>query len=101
MGVHFSQLGRPQQVDYYSNFLPNHQRRDLWFIRSKSGKSTQLTDGLSDAEYPVFDKGGQISFLCRKYRPLHCGNVARSSGFQRPVTRSVYAVVLEKAIPIL
>jgi len=54
---------------------------------------------MSDAEYSVFDKGGKYLFFAANTRPCIGGNVARLSGFQRPVTRSVYAVVLKRAIP--
>src|SRR4029077_18470623 len=45
----------------FSKFLPNHQRAVLVYSL-ESSKGTQITDGLSDARYPVFDKGGKYLF---------------------------------------
>lgn len=63
-----------------------------------SGKSTQVTDGMSDAKDPVFDKDGKYLYF----------SASTDSGpslqpdvgsFMRPVTRSLYLVVLSKDHP--
>src|SRR5215510_6291264 len=82
----------------YSKFLPNHQRA-VFVYSLESGKSTQLTDGLSDARYPVFDKGGKYLFFAASTDVALSGTWLDLSGFQRPVTRSVYAIVLKKGDP--
>jgi tricorn protease len=60
------------------------------------GKTTQLTDGMSDCRYPVFDKDGKYLYF----------TASTDSGpslepdihsFSRPVSRSVYLAVLSKS----
>ena len=82
----------------FSKFLPNHQRA-IFVYSLETSKSTQLTDGLSDARYPVFDKGGKYLFFAASTDLGLSGTWLDLSGFQRPVTRSVYAVVLKKGDP--
>ena len=82
----------------FSKFLPNHQRA-VFVYSLESSKSTQLTDGLSDARYPVFDKGGKYLFFAASTDVGLAGTWLDLSGFERPVTRSVYAVVLKKGDP--
>jgi len=82
----------------FSKFLPNHQRA-VFVYSLDSGKSTQITDGLSDARYPVFDKGGKYLFFAASTDVALAGTWLDLSGFQRPVTRSIYAVVLKKGDP--
>ena len=98
-GVRFSQTWSPDSKWItYSRFLPNHQRA-IFVYSLESAKSTQLTDGLSDAEFPVFDKGGKYLFFAASTDLALAGTWLDLSGFQRPVTRSVYAVVLKKGDP--
>jgi tricorn protease len=64
----------------------------------KEGKVHRITDGMSDADNPVFDKGGKYLYF------LASTDVGPSVGsgmsiFNRPVTRAAYAVVLSKADP--
>jgi len=82
----------------YSKFLPNHLRA-VFVYSLESSKSTQLTDGLSDARNPVFDKGGKYLFFAASTDVALSGTWLDLSGFQRPVTRSVYAMVLKKGDP--
>src|SRR5208337_1756770 len=79
----------------YSNFLPNHLRA-ISVYSLESGKSTQITDGMSDARYPEFDKGGKYLFFTASTDEGLSVSWLDLSGFQRPVSRSVYAVVLKK-----
>src|SRR5204863_3848304 len=98
-GVRFSQTWSPDSKWItYSRFLPNHQRA-IFVYSLESSKSAQLTDGLSDAEFPVFDKGGKYLFFAASTDLGLAGTWLDLSGFQRPVTRSVYAVVLKKGDP--
>src|SRR5262249_17399859 len=58
----------------------------------------QVTDGMSDARYPVFDKGGKYLYFTAST------DVGPSIGsgmsiLNRPVTRSVYVTVLSKDDP--
>jgi tricorn protease len=62
-------------------------------------KTYQVTDGMSDALYARFDKEGQyLYFAASTDAGLTTGWFDMSS-LQRPVTRSVYAVVLRKDLP--
>jgi tricorn protease len=82
----------------YDRLLENHLSA-IFVYSIESGKSTQITDGMSDARYPVFDKGGKLlDFAASTDLGLTIGWLDLSS-FQHPVLRSVYAVVLKKGEP--
>jgi tricorn protease len=81
----------------YSTRLPNF----LGAIRVyslASGTSAQITDGMSDAKYPVFDKDGAYLYFAASTDsgPSLQPDVG---SFSRPVTRSVYLAVLSKDLP--
>jgi tricorn protease len=79
----------------FTKFLPNHMR--AVFVHSlESGKSSQITDGLSDARFPVFDKGGKVLYFTASTDLALAVTWLDLSGFQRPVSRNVYGVVLKK-----
>jgi tricorn protease len=64
-----------------------------------TGKRIQVTDGMSDATSPVFDRdGNHLYFLASTDTGLTVGWRDMSS-YLRPVTSSVYAVVLRKDLP--
>ena len=62
------------------------------------GTSTQATDGMSDARYPVFDKDGKHLYFTAS---TDSGPSLQPDihSFSRPVSRSVYLVVLSKDDP--
>ena len=62
------------------------------------GKITQITDGLSDAKYPVFDKDGKYLYFAASTDsgPSLQPDVESPT---RPVTRSLYLAVLRKEDP--
>jgi tricorn protease len=62
------------------------------------GKATQVTDGLSDAKYPAFDKDGKYLYFAASTDsgPSLQPDVGSAV---RPVTRSVYLTVLSKDEP--
>ena len=64
----------------------------------KTGKLHQITDGMSDADTPVFDKGGKYLYFTAS---TDIGPAVGSgmSVFNRPVTLAVYLVVLNKNDP--
>src|SRR5262245_34391760 len=65
----------------------------------EDGKSTQITDGLSDAQSPVFDKSGKyIYFTASTDIGPRVFGFDMSSYPHRP-TRSVYVAVLKKTDP--
>jgi len=63
-----------------------------------TAKVTQVTDGMSDAKYPVFDRDGKYLYFAASTDS--CPSLQPDVGsFSRPVTRSVYLVVLAKDQP--
>jgi len=70
----------------------------IYLYSLADAKSTQVTDGMSDARYPVFDKDG-------KYLYFTASTDAGASlqpdihSFTRPVSRSLYLLVLSKDDP--
>ena len=81
----------------YEKRLPSHLSA-IYLYSVEDGKHTQLTDGMSDARHPVFDKDGKYLYF----------TASTDSGpslepdihsFTRPVTRSVYLAVLAKDQP--
>jgi tricorn protease len=64
----------------------------------KSGKVTQITDGMSDSDNPAFDQGGKYLFFTAS---TDIGPAVGSgmSVLNRRVTRSAYVVVLSKDDP--
>jgi tricorn protease len=82
----------------YNRILPN-MLHAVFVYSMHTGKSKQITDGMSDARYPVFDKGGKyLYFAASTDLGLTAGD-SDMSGIARPVTYSVYAVVLQKNVP--
>ncbi len=79
----------------YTKFLPNHYRAvNVYSV--ESGKSTQVTDGMSDTAFPVFDRGGKYLYFTASTDEGLGLSFLDLSGFQRPVSRSVYGIVLKK-----
>ncbi len=62
-------------------------------------KSTQLTDGLGDAAFPVFADSGQYLYFATSTDIGPRGVRGDLSGMNRPVTRSVYLAVLDRLAP--
>jgi tricorn protease len=63
------------------------------------GKATQVTDGMSDALYPVFDRSGKyLFFTASTDLGLSAGWLDMTS-IGHPVTRAVYAAVLRADLP--
>jgi tricorn protease len=82
----------------YAKFLENHLRT-VFVYSLDTGKESQITDGISDARYPVFDKGGKwLLFAVSTDIGLSSGWLDLSS-LQHPILRNIYAVVLKKGDP--
>src|SRR5215471_13631974 len=62
----------------------------------ESGKTSQVTDGLSDARYPVFDKGGKYIYFTASTDAGPASGWLDMSSFPHSGTRSIYLVVLAK-----
>ncbi len=82
----------------YSRYLPSHFRA-VFVYSIESAKISQITDGIGEARFPVFDKNGKyIYFGASTDFGLSSGWLDLTS-YQHPVSRSVYAVVLKKGEP--
>ena len=82
----------------YSKYLPSHFRA-IYVYSVETSKSAQITDGLGEARFPVFDKNGKyLYFAASTDYGLSSGWLDLTS-YQHPVSRSVYAVVLKKGEP--
>ena len=79
----------------YSKFLENHLRA-IFVYSLETGKASQITEGLGDARYPVFDKDGKALFFTGSTDVGLSSGWLDLSSYQHPVLRSVYAVVLKK-----
>jgi len=82
----------------YTRQLPNHLRA-VFVYSIEERKPAQVTDGMSDALYPTFDKNGKyLYFTASTNMGLATGWLDMTS-IDRPVTRSVYVAVLRKDLP--
>jgi tricorn protease len=79
----------------YAKFLDNHLRA-VCVYSLETGKEAQITDGVSDARYPVFDKGGKLLLFATSTDVGLSSGWLDLSSYQHPVLRSVYAAVLKK-----
>jgi tricorn protease len=79
----------------YSKTLKSHMAA-IYLYSLASGKTAPVTDGMSDAENPVFDKNGKYLYFTASTN----SGVAMQpdiESFSRPVTSSVYLAVLAKS----
>ena len=82
----------------YAKILKSH----LHAIHAYSladGKAHQLTDGMSDARHPVFDRGGKYLYFTASTDIGPSLGGIEMSNFNYPVSRSVYIAVLDKTLP--
>ena len=112
--------GRPVKVDETTYFNPTFAWDFCWSPDSRwltynkqikshmnvvmvysleTGRATQVTDGLSDARFPVFDKSGKYLFFTASTDVGLTPGWLNMSSMDRPVTRSVYVAVLRKDLP--
>jgi tricorn protease len=78
----------------YSKSLKSHMGA-IHFYSLADARSTQVTDGMSDAKQPVFDKGGKFLYFTASTNSGPAMQPDLESAI-RPVTRSVYLIVLSK-----
>ena len=79
----------------YTKQLTSHLHA-VFAYSLEQAKSYQLTDGMSDALYPTFDKEGKyLYFTASTDAALNTGWLDMTS-LERPVTRSAYVIVLKK-----
>lgn len=81
----------------FATRLPNYLAA-IHLYSLASGKTTQITDGMSDAKDPVFDKDGRYLYFTASTDsgPSLQPDVG---SFSRPVTSSIYIVVLSRMDP--
>ena len=81
----------------YAKSLKSHMGA-IYLYSLTDGKGIQITDGMSDAENPVFDKNGKYLYFTASTNagPAMEEDVERTS---RQVTASVYLAVLSKSEP--
>jgi tricorn protease len=82
----------------YSKQLPSGQHA-IFVYSLEQGKFFQITDGMSDALYPAFDKNGKyLYFTASTDVALSTAGLDMTSEEHR-VTRSTYVAVLSKDLP--
>jgi tricorn protease len=82
----------------YSKELENHLHA-VFVYSLENARESQVTDGVSDARFPVFDRNGKtLYFAASTDVGLSAGWLDLSS-YQHPVLRSIYATVLKKGDP--
>jgi len=81
----------------YEKRLPNYMGA-IYLYEVAAGKNTQITDGMSDAGFPVFDVEGKYLYFAAS---TDSGQSLEPDihSFSRPVTRSIYLAVLPKDEP--
>ncbi len=79
----------------------DNRLRAVYLYSLDNGKASQVTDGLGDARYIVFDKGGKYVFFTASTNLGPTISFADLTGIAHQTTRSVYAIVLRNDIPSL
>ncbi len=79
----------------YTKILKNHMRA-VFAYSIETGKTAEITDGMSDARYAVFDRNGESLYFTASTDIGPTTGWLDMSSMDRPVTRSVYVVVLRK-----
>jgi len=82
----------------YTKQLDNHLRA-VFAYSLEDGHAHQLTDGMSDARYPDFDKGGKYLYFTASTNLGPAFSFAEMSNFPFQSSRSVYAIVLRSDQP--
>jgi tricorn protease len=63
------------------------------------GKASQVTDGMSDARFPAWDRSGKYLYFTASTDVGPMASPGSMAGMNRPVTRAAYAIVLRKDLP--
>ncbi|MGA8026393.1 MAG: PDZ domain-containing protein [Bryobacteraceae bacterium] len=82
----------------YARQLENHLHA-VYAYSVSDGRCTQLTDGLSDASAPEFDKSGKYLYFLASTNVGLSGGWIDMSSIGHPVTSAVYVMVLRKDLP--
>ena len=79
----------------YTKVLPNFMHA-IFIYSLKNGKIHQLTNGMSDCLYPAFDKNGKYLYFTSSTNTALTSGWLDMTKLERPVTRHVYAMMLQK-----
>jgi tricorn protease len=79
----------------YQKQLPNRQHA-VFIYSLEQATCFQVSDGMSDALYPAFDKNGRYLYFTASTDIALSTTFLDMTSFDHPVTRSVYVVVLRK-----
>jgi tricorn protease len=82
----------------YTKNLENHMRA-VFVYSLETGKAAQVTDGLSDARYAVFDKNGRYLYFTASTNVGPTTGWLDLSSYGHDVSRNIYLVVLRKDLP--
>jgi tricorn protease len=82
----------------YTRLLPNHLRA-VFAYDLETRKELPITDGLSDARYPVFDRDGKNLYFTASVDAGPAAPWLDLSSYGHTVTRSVYVAVLRRDLP--
>lgn len=82
----------------YTRQLRNHLRA-VCVYSPETGQSHQLTDAMSDAAFAAFDSDGKHLYFTASTDAGTASGWLDMSSYDRPVSRSVYVVVLRKDLP--
>ncbi|WP_414664545.1 S41 family peptidase [Horticoccus sp. 23ND18S-11] len=81
----------------YTKILPNNLSA-VFVYSLETSTATQVTDGMSDARFPSFDRSGKyLFFTASTDLGLNSGR-SNMSSIARPTTRAVYLAVLPKTL---
>jgi tricorn protease len=81
----------------YSRRLKNYLGA-IFVYSVADNKSTQITDGMSDARHPVFDKEGKYLYFTAS-TDVGAALQPDIHSFSHPSSRSIYLAVLDKSLP--
>jgi tricorn protease len=82
----------------YTKQVDNHLRA-IFVYSLETAKSSQITDGMSDARYAAFDKNGKYLYFTASTNLGPAFSFAEMSTFSHQSSRNVYAVVLRNDLP--
>jgi len=82
----------------YTKLMNNHMHA-VFLYSLATGKTTQVTDGMSDARYAVWDKDGKYLYFTASTNSGPTTAWLDMSSEGHIVTRAVYVMVLSKATP--
>ncbi len=72
----------------------DNRLRSVFLYSVDKGQASQVTDGLGDARYIVFDRSGKYVFFTASTNLAQTISFADLTGIDRQTSRSVYAIVL-------